>query len=355
MPQLLIHESGERDEEVREVDLALGEMTVGRSEDCDLYLDNQTISRRHASLASTSQGYVLTDLGSVNGTWVNGKKINRHLLRHEDFICFGSAVAIFSEPPDPDATLQIDVKALFDAGHNTAASRIADFMRDEPAMRPDPPAAAHPPPVVTPPPPTEPPPPPQPPPLPAAPKPRSAPPPRSAGEHNLQRSSQPPPIRRPASAAAAPAVAPVARAGDRRFAGFWIRVGAWLVDSVILGIVSVALTFAVGIAVGALGSQAPWLQIYLVPITAAVGFLLPAFYILIGWARYGKTLGKKVCGLRIVRENGAPLGFGGALIRMLGYMLSSLIFGIGFLMVAFTDRKRGLHDMVAGTVVVRER
>ncbi len=54
-------------------------------------------------------------------------------------------------------------------------------------------------------------------------------------------------------------------------------------------------------------------------------------------------------------ENGAPLGFGGALIRLLGYMLSSLIFCIGYLMVAFTDRKRGLHDMIAGTVVIYDR
>ena len=346
MPQLFIRESGKRDEEIREVDLALGETTIGRSVDCDLHLDNQTISRRHASLASTSQGYVLTDLGSANGTWVNGKKITRHLLRHEDSICFGGAVAVFHEPPDPDATLQIDVKALLEVGHRTAALRIKDLEFDEPMTRPDPPARARPRRVVAPASLTRPSPPTMPPPLPATKLPRPAPPPNTAGEHRLQRSSPPPQSRQPGSAAGV---------GGRRFAGFWIRVGAWLVDSVILGIVSVALTVVFGIAIGALGSQAPSLQIYLMPISLAVGFLLPAIYLLVGWARYGQTLGKMVCGLRIVRENGAPIGFGGALLRLFGYMLSSLIFGIGYLMVAFTDRNRGLHDMVAGTVVVRER
>jgi uncharacterized RDD family membrane protein YckC len=93
----------------------------------------------------------------------------------------------------------------------------------------------------------------------------------------------------------------------------------------------------------------------LVPIVAATSSLLPAIYLLVGWARSGRTFGKMLCGIRIVRENGTPLGFGGAVVRLLGYMLSSLIFCIGYLMVAFTDRKRGLHDMVAGTVVVYDR
>ncbi len=132
MPQLLIREKGNRDEEIREVDLELGELSIGRSLDCDLPLDNQTISRRHASLTSTSEGFVLNNLGSANGTWVNGNRITRHLLQHEDSICFGSAVAVFHEPPDPDATLQFDVKALLENAHKTAALRVADLQLDEP-------------------------------------------------------------------------------------------------------------------------------------------------------------------------------------------------------------------------------
>ena len=388
MPQLLIREKGNRDEEIREVDLELGELSIGRSLDCDLPLDNQTISRRHASLTSTSEGFILNDLGSANGTWVNGNRITRHLLQHEDSICFGSAVAVFHEPPDPDATLQFDVKALLENAHKTAALRVADLQLDEPeptrnlsasagagaAPAPPPPiedsptrpgAAAPrreaPAPAVRVEPRPEPPPrqpPPQQAPLqPAAPKPRPAPPPRSAGEHELQWSAQaPPPKRRPTpAAAAAPVAAPAAHSTNRRFAGFWIRVLAWIVDSIILSVFGVALTFVAGFVVGAFGSNQPSLQNFLVPIVAATSFLLPAVYLLVGWARSGRTFGKMLCGIRIVCENGAPLGFGGALIRLFGYMLSSLIFCIGYLMVAFTDRKRGLHDMIAGTVVIYDR
>ena len=393
MPQLLIREKGKRDEEIREVDLELGEMSIGRSLDNDLHLDNQTISRRHASIAGTSQGFVLTDLGSANGTWVNGEKTARHLLQHEDSICFGSAVAVFHEPPDPDATLQIDVKALLEEAHKTAALQIADLQLDEPEPTRDLSATPEPRPAPAPAkfvqdPPTNPgvapprrevparsvetsprpePPPPQAahrpappqqaPAQPGSPAPRPAPPPRSAGEHELQWSAQAPaPKRRPAPAAeAAPVAAPARQSADQRFAGFWIRVLAWVVDSIILSVVGVALTFAAGFVVGALGSNLPSLQNFLVPIVAATSFLLPAIYLLVGWARSGRTFGKMLCGIRIVREDGTPLGFGGAVVRLLGYMLSSLIFCIGYLMVAFTDRKRGLHDMVAGTVVVYDR
>ena len=113
-----------------------------------------------------------------------------------------------------------------------------------------------------------------------------------------------------------------------------------------------ALTFGAGFVVGAVGSNAPSLQMYLLWMLYAVSFLVPLVYLLVGWTRSGRTIGKMLCGIRIVRENGAPLGFGGAVARLVGYMLSSMILCIGYLMVAFTDRKRGLHDMVAGTIVV---
>ena len=366
MPKLLIRESGERDEPIREIELPLGESVLGRSVDSDLHLENQTISRRHATIASTSQGYILTDQGSANGTWVNGKQVTRHLLRHEDSICFGTAVAVFHEPPDPDATIQIDVQGLLEKAHKTAALNVADLLEDEPTRppeaRPRPPAAQPAPqapaPSVQPPPERPAPPPaaasPAPPPPPASTEPRPAPPPRLAGEQELRPSAPPvaPPAR--ASKAATPRQKSVVPSG-RKYGGFWIRVLAWIVDGVILTVFGGLLTFGVGILAGALGSRAPALQIYLLPITWAVTLFLPALYLVFGWARSGRTFGKMACGLRVVHEDGGQLGFGGAIVRLIGYMLSSLIFCIGYLMVAFTDRKRGLHDMLAGTVVVRDR
>lgn len=68
---------------------------------------------------------------------------------------------------------------------------------------------------------------------------------------------------------------------------------------------------------------------------------------------FGATVGKAIVGIKIVQENGHSVGYGRALGRHLATYLSGLLLGIGFLMVAFRDDKRGLHDLIAGTVVVR--
>jgi uncharacterized RDD family membrane protein YckC len=72
------------------------------------------------------------------------------------------------------------------------------------------------------------------------------------------------------------------------------------------------------------------------------------------WAVFGATPGKALLGLRVIggqrrRGLGIPLAF----LRLCGVMVSAVLFGLGFLMVAFTRDKRGLHDHLAGTAVVR--
>jgi uncharacterized RDD family membrane protein YckC len=75
-------------------------------------------------------------------------------------------------------------------------------------------------------------------------------------------------------------------------------------------------------------------------------------------ATRGDTIGKKMLGLAIVTDQTRPgqgLGWGKAFLRLLGHFVSGLVFSIGYLLVAFTSRKQGLHDMIAGTYVVRTR
>jgi len=75
--------------------------------------------------------------------------------------------------------------------------------------------------------------------------------------------------------------------------------------------------------------------------------VLPAFT--------GLTLGKWATGLRIERNNGGNVGIGRALLRhFVGYPLSFALLGLGFLITAVSVHGRGLHDMIAGTIVVRE-
>jgi uncharacterized RDD family membrane protein YckC len=68
---------------------------------------------------------------------------------------------------------------------------------------------------------------------------------------------------------------------------------------------------------------------------------------------YGQTIGKSLLRLRVQTLALGDVGYGRALIRTLGYAVSSSFLGFGFLLVAVTPRKRGWHDFLAGTCVVR--
>jgi pSer/pThr/pTyr-binding forkhead associated (FHA) protein/uncharacterized RDD family membrane protein YckC len=84
------------------------------------------------------------------------------------------------------------------------------------------------------------------------------------------------------------------------------------------------------------------------PVVLALG----AVYYVYHWGVKGATPGKRLLGLAVVAEDGsAPIGLSRAAVRVLGYLLSSLTLGIGFLMIAFGGS--GLHDRLAGTRVVR--
>lgn len=65
------------------------------------------------------------------------------------------------------------------------------------------------------------------------------------------------------------------------------------------------------------------------------------------------TLGKKILGLKVVDQNGNRISFGKATGRFLASILSGLILGVGYLMVAFNPKKQGLHDQIAGTLVIK--
>jgi uncharacterized RDD family membrane protein YckC len=86
----------------------------------------------------------------------------------------------------------------------------------------------------------------------------------------------------------------------------------------------------------------------LVPLAIVLG----CAYFIYGWGTRGATPGKMVLGLVVEGDDGSfPIGVSRATVRLLGYVLSGALFGIGFLMIAFGGS--GLHDRVAGTRVVR--
>ena len=81
--------------------------------------------------------------------------------------------------------------------------------------------------------------------------------------------------------------------------------------------------------------------------------LLTALYYTIGVSVWSTTVGKRICGLRVLRPDGAKVGPGRALARYCASGVSFVILGIGYLMIAFRSDKRGLHDVICDTVVLR--
>lgn len=73
-----------------------------------------------------------------------------------------------------------------------------------------------------------------------------------------------------------------------------------------------------------------------------------------GYVRFGQSFGKRFIGLRLVRVDGQPVDYKTATVRLIGSLLSLLVFGYGFLRILWDDEQRGWHDMLAGTVVVKD-
>jgi uncharacterized RDD family membrane protein YckC len=139
--------------------------------------------------------------------------------------------------------------------------------------------------------------------------------------------------------------------GQRLRAPFPLRCGALLIDYIALVSLVVLGTLVARMLGGgarAAGSSAETAGILLAIFMALVNLaVIPGFT--------GLTLGKWATGLRIERTGGGNVGIGRALLRhFVGYPLSFALLGLGFLMAAVSVHGRGLHDMIAGTVVVRE-
>jgi uncharacterized RDD family membrane protein YckC len=142
------------------------------------------------------------------------------------------------------------------------------------------------------------------------------------------------------------------------YGGFWIRVVAYIIDAILLNIVFGVVAAIVGINLipadpakmdpEAMVSQMGGLQLVAVVVTWL-------YFALMESSARGATVGKMVVGLRVVDESGNRISFLRATGRFFSKIVSAVILMIGFLMIAFTDRKRGLHDMMAGTLVVKAR
>mgnify|MGYP001829251564 FL=1 len=87
-------------------DLERSVIVIGRGQDCDIILDEHQVSRQHARLQHTSQGWMLLDLGSTNGTQINGQQLRAHephALQPGDRVALGTAVLALQQPAVDEA------------------------------------------------------------------------------------------------------------------------------------------------------------------------------------------------------------------------------------------------------------
>lgn len=140
-------------------------------------------------------------------------------------------------------------------------------------------------------------------------------------------------------------------AGSIEYAGFWRRLIAWALDSVI----TVLAALLAGLALGAAAAVAGMSEAAVESLAGLVAFAIFVLYFpLLESSARRATPGKMALGLIVTGEGGGRVSFGRALGRNLAKVLSAFILGIGYLMAAFTERKQGLHDKLAGCLVVRK-
>ena len=135
--------------------------------------------------------------------------------------------------------------------------------------------------------------------------------------------------------------------------GFGRRFLAIIIDGVIVFMASLLIGFLVGMIWMFMGwwtsaADWPWSTISII-----VMVILSFIYYTGGWVRSsGQTLGKMMLGIRIVNWDGSPLTSGKMILRYLGYVVSALFASLGFIWVAIDKKRRGWHDLIAGTYVV---
>jgi uncharacterized RDD family membrane protein YckC len=167
------------------------------------------------------------------------------------------------------------------------------------------------------------------------------------------------PAAAPAPAPAAP-YAPVLATGVR-YGGFWVRVVALIIDAIIVRAVAAPFGLLFGLGVGFGGMMGHDYR-HGFPLFHLFGGGMIAFLVIFGsWlyeafmlsSPYQATLGKMIFGMKVTDLYGNRISFGRATGRHFAKWISGMILGIGYIMVGFTERKQGLHDILAGTLVKR--
>jgi uncharacterized RDD family membrane protein YckC len=365
----------------KEIPLASRVISIGRDPSNDLVLSDSMVSRRHAILEQRDNQYILRDNGSSNGTMVNGDRVeDEKPLRDGDLVAIGSSRLLFQlddtaeaslpRPPEPvrasapapakppEALRCASCGKTAVAGDRFCRGCGRDLTRDKKKVRCEKCGAEV-----------------QLPadfcgqcggPLGAIEKSDPGLPVKSVSTRPHRRSdfdielkkapadeTPVPSHEKPRNRSGPVAVAPPKKAasGSSEPAGFGVRLLAFLVDDMILGI---PLLLAGLLFLAPAISRGTSLPASGLGIAGAVYSVLSALYYVIFWGLRGATPGKSLLGVVVTTDAGeTPIGLGRALLRLLGYFASFAVLGLGFLPILLSEDRRALHDRLAGTRVAR--
>jgi uncharacterized RDD family membrane protein YckC len=125
------------------------------------------------------------------------------------------------------------------------------------------------------------------------------------------------------------------------YAGFWRRVAAYLIDSTLGGVAAALILLPFSFSeYGAL-------------IGVVVIIFFFGYFVVMHSSTWQATVGKRLLRVKVTNQEGHPISIGRSLGRLLGMFVSSLILGLGYPLAGVTERRQALHDIIAGTLVVR--
>jgi uncharacterized RDD family membrane protein YckC len=147
------------------------------------------------------------------------------------------------------------------------------------------------------------------------------------------------------------------------YAGFWRRMLAMVIDVFALAVIC-SIIILISSPFRWFGFEGLWgsTEVLNEPVWRAVPYviagnvislLVSVSYFIAFWVWRGQTPGKMLLGVKVVRQDGSKPTIGVALLRCLGYIVSTAVVFIGFIWIAFDSRKQGFHDKMAETYVVR--
>jgi uncharacterized RDD family membrane protein YckC len=148
---------------------------------------------------------------------------------------------------------------------------------------------------------------------------------------------------------------PLGPAPGLLFAPHGARLLAYVVDVIVLSILATGVAIVLSLLTAALAIAGAGALAVLTGVLIAVAlFALSLGYFPWFWVKGGATPGMRLFGLRVVRDrDGGPLGWGEAILRLVGFWVSSFVLYLGFAWILIDKRRRGWHDLIAGTVMVK--